>query len=64
MKCNNPICDNETNAEHSKFCKKCSLRWQGKQAGYTLDERELQGEDFTGFILVRRDLAQQQEVKE
>jgi hypothetical protein len=56
MKCQNPNCDNETNSEHSKFCRKCSLRHQGKKAGYTLDEREIEGEDYTGFVLKRSDL--------
>ena len=56
MKCQNPKCNKETNSEHSKFCKKCSLRWQGKQAGYTLQEKEIEREDFTGFVLKRSDL--------
>ena len=56
MKCQNPICNNETNAEHSKFCRKCSLRHQAKNAGYTLQEEELDLGDSIGFVLKRSDL--------
>jgi hypothetical protein len=41
MKCQNPKCSKETNSEHSKFCRKCSLRWNAKKSGYTLQEEEI-----------------------
>lgn len=57
MKCQNPNCSNETNASHSKFCRKCSLRWNAKQMGYTMQEEEIELEDGTiAYLLKRSDL--------
>lgn len=56
MKCQNPICDNETNSKHSRFCRKCSLRWNARRLGYTLQEQELDLGDSIGFVLKRSDL--------
>ncbi len=32
--CQNPICNNSTNSEHSKFCKECSMNHHLKKGGY------------------------------
>ena len=56
MKCKNPKCDKETNSEHSKFCRKCSLKWNAKKCGYVMQEQEIDLGDNVGFILKRCDL--------
>ncbi len=36
--CQNPNCNNITNSEHSRYCKKCSIRHTARINGYELDE--------------------------
>ncbi len=51
--CENPNCDNKTNSEHTRYCKKCSIRRTARNNGYTLDEdTEIDMEDGqVGYIL-------------
>ena len=53
MTCQNPICNNKTNSNHTKYCKKCSIRRAAKNNGYVLDEeKEIEIEDNqVGYIL-------------
>lgn len=55
-KCKNfETCGSYTNAEHSKWCEPCSLRWQFKQMGY-IPEFVIEHEKIVSIVLTREDI--------
>lgn len=57
FKCKNfEICGNYTNAEHSKWCEPCSLKWQFKQSGYEIEFNLTSEGKIIGMVLTREDI--------
>jgi len=56
-KCQNfAKCKNYTNSPHTKWCKDCSIKWQGQSSGAYKFKDKIVEEDCTGFVFVRKDL--------
>lgn len=57
FKCKNfETCGNYTNAEHSKWCYPCSLKWQFKKCGYEVEFELEENGKIVGMVLTREDI--------